>query len=479
MAIARVAMIAGSVITTPAIGMGKCPDTSDSASVMADIERRVPCADARSHAEYVRAARAALVGALPRRCQKDFVRRFLRQSTCGRPGAVVCCRVPRKGNVANGVVESGRCVGGKVCSAESSVSVGVGCTSAGTCVTTTSTTVTTVSSVTVTTRPPHCDPAYVEPAAVDFTWEPPGGTCVTVEDGTGGVLATLPCGSIAAGGGASVIPVGTLAAGTVSQFVLNCCTEPCRLGPSLRIPAVPTSEPDCTDVGCSFGRPRPLPNPAVPALTVCTMEHWAEAPRGTLDPTTGDTTLDVALSSDVYLTGNVAQPCPRCDANGSPEAPATGTCDRGPRAGETCVTTSPEGLTRDCPTGGADATRPCFAGGGTCIDGTRVGAIAFGPATLTTGSTRLATAGELCPDQPEGADGCFGMPSCRAVATSGAPAGPVFGDATTPTALAAAFCLPSTGNGIVDGAASLPGPAALALHGTWRLSGTTTNAAQR
>ena len=56
-----------------------------------------------------------------------------------------------------------------------------------------------------------------------------------------------------------------------------------------------------------------------------------------------------------YSTSST-QPCPRCQAVGSPAAPATGTCDRGARAGLTCLTTNSGGLSADCVPGGTDGS---------------------------------------------------------------------------------------------------------------------------
>src|SRR5262249_15883377 len=65
---------------------------------------------------------------------------------------------------------------------------------------------------------------------------------------------------------------------------------------------------------------------------------------------------NVALSSDLYLTGtvNLTQPCPKCVA---------GLCDRGPRAGMACTATSSTGYTRDCPTGGVGTPTSLCPGG--------------------------------------------------------------------------------------------------------------------
>src|SRR5262249_55651562 len=55
------------------------------------------------------------------------------------------------------------------------------------------------------------------------------------------------------------------------------------------------------------------------------------------------------------------QPCPKCLPVGTP--PLAGTCDRGPRAGSTCTSTSSTGYTRDCPTGGVGTLASQCPGG--------------------------------------------------------------------------------------------------------------------
>src|SRR5262249_55104034 len=122
-----------------------------------------------------------------------------------------------------------------------------------------------------------------------------------------------------------------------------------------------------------FGTPLPIPNPGLPALSTCVLNTWSASASGTLDLTSGASSTNVALDSDVYLTGNVNQPCPKCVA---------GTCDRGSRAGMACMATSSTGYTRDCPTGGSSAAttcgpahnQPCTCapGGGFCLDGSHV-----------------------------------------------------------------------------------------------------------
>ena len=212
-----------------------------------------------------------------------------------------------------------------------------------------------------------------------------------------------------------------------------------------------------------------MQNPVVPAVSLCILDTWMSEPGGSLDLDSGSLSLDVALSSDIYITSNLAQPCPRCSATGSPSSPGTGTCDRGPRAGMTCITTSSTGLTRDCPTGGADATHPCAAGRGTCIDGSRIGPITVDLGSLVTGTaSKTDPSGLFCPGQGPAAGvghlaGCFGSTACRTINENGAPAGALTLDVAAAATLGSVFCVAKTQNGFVDASADLPGPGAVSL----------------
>src|SRR5262249_39066470 len=254
----------------------------------------------------------------------------------------------------------------------------------------------------------------------------------------------------------------------------------------------------------------------------------------------GAATKFVPLTSDIYLTGIPSQPCPKCMPVGTP--PFTGTCDRGPRAGSPCTSTSSTGYTRDCPTGGvgtiaspcpggqpgngqtccspicagdgvtfcstdadciAGATTgpcvspghctnnpatacttttdcvppgicvpcncPCNAGGGACCDGGHVGAIGVNLSPLPTGpASTTSSVGRFCTGQLAGTHaGCFGSSTCRTINENGSPAGPILTNVPAAATLASVFCIPATGNALVNASADLPGPGAVALPGAY------------
>ncbi len=311
----------------------------------------------------------------------------------------------------------------------------------------------------------------VVPTLLDFATGVSGGTCGTTKDGSSVTIKNLTCGGLSIGAGASIIPEGPTPDGSISRFSLSCSGAACTIGPTAAAPPVNTGGPDCTTTGCNFGTPLPIPNPVIQSITTCVLNTWNAAASGTLDLSTGASSTNVPLISDTYLTGNLAQPCPRCSATGTPASPGTGTCDRGPRATMACTTTSSTGYTRDCPTGGTDGTHPCTPGGGACIDGSHVGPINVNLSPLTTGIATMTNAtGAFCPGQTNASGhlfGCFGSAACRTITENGSPAGLLTNGSPAAATLASVFCIAATGNGLVDASADLPGPGAVSLPGTY------------
>jgi hypothetical protein len=463
----------------------RCSDTSGFDAAMQAVDAAVPCASATSHKKYVKNAKKLLGSQLSGACRKQFVQRFLAQSTCGRSGFVVCCSENRKGKDTSKAVKASKCRG-SVCSESNPTNVGEGCTSGGACVTTTTTTTTTVPRTTVSTVPTTT--TLPPPAAflLDFGTYTAGGACGDVRDGSGTVLKTLTCGGLNIGGGGSTVQEGPTPDGSSNRFALAACNgSTCSVFPTSAMPPLNSSDPDCSDTGCNYGTPLPIPNQATPALTTCVLNTWKAPAGGSIDLAAGTASIDIPLTSATYLTSNVNQPCPRCSASGSPASPGTGTCDRGPRAGQPCVTTNSHGLTRDCLTGGSDATHPCTPGGVTeCLDGAFIGPISVDLSPVTTGSSVSSNPdGLFCPNQTNAQAGCFGtsgppiMKLCTRISETGTPAGPITpgtpaGTPGTPAGvtLASTFCIAATGSGLVDVSANLPGPGAVSLPGQFLLT---------
>jgi hypothetical protein len=160
--VARSAIVLLTVFLVATRASGACdpttePDRSDVAAARAAVASGCDCATAARHGTYVSCAASVARATLQNPSCAGFVQRCAARSTCGRAGAVTCCRTnlhgvtrcsikrdaahcrpPREGLACTGLLES-------CCDA---------CTASGcatTSTTTTSTTVTTTSSTTTTT----------------------------------------------------------------------------------------------------------------------------------------------------------------------------------------------------------------------------------------------------------------------------------------------------------------------------------------
>jgi hypothetical protein len=332
------------------------------------------------------------------------------------------------------------------------------------------TTTTTTSSTTTTT-------VAAGPSFLDFTTGVAGGVCGnTFSDTTGTTsIKSLTCGGLNIGGGQSTVPEGPTPDGATSRFTTSCTGSSCTLGPTSSAGATF----DCTNTGCNFGPPLPIKNGA---LSTCVANTFATPASGTLDLGTGASSTNVSLSSNVVVTGNATQPCPICRSGstsgpacaGSPGSPCTGVCEAGPTQGSACTSTNSVGLSRDCtqPPGGT-----CYKGsnnGGACTSNVQcpggacavfVGVIGVNLSPLDTGTAELSDAGGVfCTGQSS--TGCFGSQSCELIRETGSPAGALTLNTPKATKLASVFCIPASGNGLIDGAAALPGPGATSLPGT-------------
>src|SRR5262249_11514157 len=137
--------------------------------------------------------------------------------------------------------------------------------------------------------------------------------------------------------------------GVVNRVAITGCVgSSCTLGPTTS-PTGPGNSIECTNTGCIFGAPVPSPNNA---LSTCTINTFTAPVSGALDISTGTTSnLSIPLAAHTYLTKSQTNPCPLCITGtpGGPFAPQVGTCDFGARKGLSCLTTSPQGLSKDCP----------------------------------------------------------------------------------------------------------------------------------
>jgi len=190
------------------------------------------------------------------------------------------------------------------------------------------------------------------------------------------------------------------------------------------------------DANCFFGPPTPVSNGA---LSICIANALRTDACGVADLTAMSTTLAVALSSRLYLTGNAASPCPRCDS---------GSCTAGERAGMPCTGVGTKGTTLECPPQSSQF----------------IGTLPVSLVPATTGTSMLpAPNGAFCPAQTTA--GAFGLAGARLIREVGQPL-TLAGLGTFTTALGATFCIPASGSSLVDGAVGLPGPGALSISGT-------------
>ena len=272
----------------------------------------------------------------------------------------------------------------------------------------------------------------------------------------------------------------------------------------------PTGSPPCdlearTGLGSpngeAFGPPLPL---AAANIPVCIVQRWNGDPTGTIDPLTGDTTLQVNLTSDVHLT-TLGKVCPRC---------TNGQCDdSGANAGRACTVESTitvaqaigdkmYNLSSDCPpdpgalvapldirlpmttaTATLAGPKPCAAVGGATQQDDNCGAGGCGTNNCTGDAcvsmgTDPSTGNPICIDSKGGlsqnccnsdtARSCFPTAGGGQIVRMGKPAPPAppFPDQTYPktgnAVLTAVFCFPTTEIDSINATIG-PGPGALIL----------------
>ena len=346
---------------------------------------------------------------------------------------------------------------------------------------TTSTTVTTTTSTLVA----GCAPPATAAGAVEFTIAPgtancggpafspasPGPFRGRLEDALGATIADLGSGCLYVGGGLSdSLPPARLPDGAVALLEVSSaaglsltlaasdghgaidCTRGagplrhCANGaPGTDTIGLCTADADCgtpgaclPDAHCFFGPPIPLPSPTA-ALSSCVVNAIGTDACGTADLIGGGATLSVALRSRLFLTSDQASPCPRCVA---------GTCTAGARTGLACGGGIGSSQTsNECPPAADDY----------------VGELLVNPLQLSTGSSVVTDPdGRFCPGQPT--PGAFGLATARTIRIAGSPL--LGGPTLFSTTLAGTFCIPSSGNPLVDNAENLPGPGAVSAPGS-------------
>jgi len=357
-------------------------------------------------------------------------------------------------------------------------------TSSTTTTSNTSTTATT-SSTTTSTLVTGCPPPGVPAGALEFTIAPGTSSCGgpafapaspgpfdgSLEDGLGTAIADLASGCLYVGGGLSnALPPARLPDGAVAKLSVSSvagssltlassdgtgaidCTRGagplrhCANGnPGTNGFGLCTADGDCGspgtclfDANCFFGPPIALPSPT-PALSSCVVNAIGTDACGTADLAGGGSSLSVALRARLFLTSDQASPCPRC---------VSGSCTAGARAGLGCSGGIGSGQTsNECPPAAVQY----------------VGELLVNPLQLSTGSAVVTDAGGLfCPGQQT--FGAFGLATARTIRIAGSPL--LGGPTAFSTTLAGTFCIPSSGNTLVDNVENLPGPGAVSVPGS-------------
>ena len=420
---------------------------------------------------------------------------------------------------------SGTCNGATLCASTTTTST----TATTTTSSTTSTTVPLSLKYTTTVGTTSCGGAGLTPGATaPFSGQLDSDTACTTKITNGDLgLSCLYIG----GGSANTVPPGATPAGATSYLDVGpggtlvasngTGSRDCTKGSSTTASHCVNADapqPSCTSdancggtagacqpvENCFFGPPLAIQSPAVPSNANCVINVVKFDASGTGDPTTGAATVNIPLVSRIYLTGNEASPCPRCNC-GTP--PCSGTGAPPPCAGFCADGTTPCLSNVDCAappcnlrcgdgrsttpcTSDADCTGTgCTAGpnvGGACSTtattgnpatsntsqdcppeegmGLFVGALPVGLNPLTTSSVSVTSAtGFFCAGQTHA--GAFGKAVTRCITETGAPAGNLTDGAPHAATEATVFCIPATSNGTLNILADLPGPGATSLPG--------------
>jgi hypothetical protein len=465
-------------------------DAAALASARAAIQTSCGCpTTAGSRAAYLSCARgvtANLVtsGALPSSCRSSVVR-CASKSTCGRPGAVSCCRTSRTGKTTCSVVGSAaRCkapAGGSACVGQYA-SCCDACTATGCRPTPTPVPTATPPIPTLAPLPALCRPLIGLPelATVPFTvtqgstdcggagFNPPPAPPYSgdVRDAASVKLGDLGEGCLYTGGFPPIpIPAGNTAMLAVKGVGLldvklggsdgngpRDCTKGagpdahCLNGkPGTDGQGACTSDAHCGggkgtcqyDANCFFGPPIPITS-----FGACVVNAFQSDLCGNVNLLTTQATFATTISARVYLTGDQAQPCPLC---------ASGACSAGKNAGGACEPVGALGTSPDCPP--ADTA---FLGSLTVP----ISELGTGTSTLDADASGLFCSGQSAP-------GALGLPAAREVTERGAgfgASGSLLG-----MRLAGTFCIPSTGT-FLDTVAGLPAVGAVSQRGELDLS---------
>jgi hypothetical protein len=182
-----------------------------------------------------------------------------------------------------------------------------------------------------------CDCCASNPGLLELTTGVAAGSCGTVLDSAGGPFRSLDCSGLYMGGGSTSFPPSAFFPDatklTMSIAACDGATELLTLAAATA--AQTGSNRNCTEPGCRFGPPVPIPNPLVVPTSLCAFIGVAADASGTAT-CEGAADISLPLTTALFLTGDML---PR-------------RCNGGTNPGGRCTTV------------GAD---PLCTGGGTCV----------------------------------------------------------------------------------------------------------------
>jgi hypothetical protein len=350
---------------------------------------------------------------------------------------------------------------------------------------------------------------------VGFTNGIGSGACGGIVNADGTQFDTLDCGGLYFGGGQNSVPLPAITPDFSSSVtkILSCTGQTATLGASTSTETGDNLR--CSDVGCLFGGPLPIPNPSSTPTSTCVINSVAAPADGTLDCATGAADIDLPLNSEIYLVGDSLpltagiQPCPLC-LGGQPNVPNSGTCNGGLANGMVCtpansaqndsyptshdcppllnlsIGTIPIGFALNSGTVSWTATpapNPVSAGQirvfcGYCRNDST---LAFQQPFQQCWENGMAVGGACtfggvdatCEQRDQGAFGPSGN-NVRTINAVGMPAGSIVDGLPHAQNLVSVFCIPPTFNATIDASANLPGPGAVAFEGVTEICATAT-----
>ena len=314
------------------------------------------------------------------------------------------------------------------------------------------------------------------PTVLDFALTAAGGTCGNTKDGSNVTSRTSPA---AASTSAAAPPSFPKAPRPTARRAGSRSAAPARPAPSARTstaPAVNTPTPDCTNTGCNFGTPLPIPNPTRRRpLTTCVLNTLAAPATGTLDLSSGAVVdqRPAQLRHVPHRQPGAALPAVLRRPARRPareRAPATAARARHWPAPRRARPGSRVTARRAAPTARIPARRAA-ARASTARTSARSTSISrrSPPASASkTDADRLFCPGQSRQRVPGIWPAASAAPPAARITRERRAGGPSSRRAARRAAtLASVFCIAATGNGLVDASADLPGPGAVSLPGAF------------